>query len=478
MRARLGKDGRWSAAAMAAALIPVMLLVAACGSPATTVATDEAVSTTTSAATPTTGEPSDQDQLTTRAFAVLDAFVAGNYDAVFETFDTTMKQSLPQPKLQEIWEQVTAQVGPYKANTGARSEEANGYQAIVIQAQFEKAPLDVRVVFDKAGLVAGLFFQPAKTSYTSPPYVKTGSFTTRDVTVENGPWKLPGTLTLPTTAGPVPAVVLVHGSGPNDRDETIGPNKPFRDLAEGLAGAGIAVLRYDKRTFAYPEETATAADLTLDEETVSDAAAAFRLLRTFPEIDPARCFVLGHSLGGYALPRIGASTSEAAGFIVMAGAARPLEDLILEQMEYLYSLNPAPTAEETAGIVTVREQVTRVKSTTLTAVTPPGDLPLGIPAPYWLDLRDYDPPAAAAALARPILVIQGGRDYQVTEADFRLWEAALVTVPGCSFTLYPDLNHLFMEGQGKATPNEYLQQGHVAATVVNDIGEWIRSISQ
>ncbi len=485
MKRRSSKDDRWvGAAAAAAALILVFLCLTGCGgttttSPPTTAASDGTSGPTipTTSTSPPNGAP-DLDLLSQRAFALLDSFVAGDYDTIFRSFDQTMKNSLPPEKLAQVWEkQVIAQVGPYKGNTGARQESAEGYEAVIIQAQFEKAALDVRWVFDAHGLVAGLFFQPAQTAYTSPAYVKPDSFTSQEVTVRNGAWVLPGTLTLPRDASePVPGLVLVHGSGPNDRDETLGPNKPFRDLAEGLASIGVAVLRYDKRSFVYPKETAGDAGITLNEETVDDAAAAFHFLRTIPEIDPARVFILGHSLGGYAIPRIGLLTPEAAGFILMAAAARPLEDLILEQLEYIYSLSPQPSEEETAGLAAVRDQVHLVKSPSLTPSTPASKLPLGIPASYWLDLRDYSPASTVAELGQPVLVIQGGRDYQVTEADFRLWEAALVVVPGSEFRLYPDLNHLFVQGKGMATPGEYLQSGHVAAEVITDIAQWMASI--
>ena len=153
-----------------------------------------------------------------------------------------------------------------------------------------------------------------------------------------------------------------------------------------------------------------------------------------------------------------------------------MEDLILEQLEYIYSLSPQPSEEETAGLAAVRDQVHLVKSPSLTPSTPASKLPLGIPASYWLDLRDYSPASTVAELGQPVLVIQGGRDYQVTEADFRLWEAALVVVPGSEFRLYPDLNHLFVQGKGMATPGEYLQSGHVAAEVITDIAQWMASI--
>lgn len=160
-------------------------------------------------------------------------------------------------------------------------------------------------------------------------------------------WNLPGTLTLPKGDGPFPAVVLIHGSGPNDRDETIYENKPFRDIAQTLAQNGIAVYRYDKRTYVYGKDMVSDVSLTLNEETVIDAAEAVRLLKTREEIDADRVFVLGHSLGGQALPRIHAALTSvensAAGYIFLAAPARNLAIITREQYDFLYSLNPVLT---------------------------------------------------------------------------------------------------------------------------------------
>ena len=131
-----------------------------------------------------------------------------------------------------------------------------------------------------------------------------GAFVERDTAVVTGTIRLPATLTYPAGVARAPGVVLVHGSGPNDRDETVGANKPFRDLAHGLAGRGIVVLRYDKRSKVAPLAF-MGRPFTVDEEVVDDALSAAALLRGLPEVDPSRVVVLGHSLGGTLAPRIG-----------------------------------------------------------------------------------------------------------------------------------------------------------------------------
>jgi dienelactone hydrolase len=339
--------------------------------------------------------------------------------------------------------------------------------------------VDVKIVFDAQGQIAGLWFEPSQglspaESYVPPAYANLEAIEEHDVTVGTGDSALPGTLTMPLEGEDLPAVVLVHGSGPHDRDETIGPNRPFRDLAWGLASQGIAVLRYEKRTKEHAAQIAANLDqLTVYEETIDDALAAAELLRETPRIDPARVFVLGHSLGGMVAPRIGARDDDLAGLIILAGNTRPLEDMILDQVAYLATLQESISDEDQAAVKELEAQVARVKDPNLSADTPATDLPLGIPAAYWLDLRDYHPAEVAAGLEQPMLILQGGRDYQVTETDFQGWQAELAGRPDVTFKLYPDLNHLFVVGEGMSTPDEYEHAGNVAGAVVDDIAAWI-----
>jgi hypothetical protein len=302
-----------------------------------------------------------------------------------------------------------------------------------------------------------------------------------EVLVGQGEWSLPGTLTLPLGEGPFPALVLVQGSGPQDRDETLGPNKPLRDLAWGLASRGIAVLRYDKRTLVYKEKVSQQflETITVQEETVDDALAALRLLRESPQIDSQRLFVLGHSLGGYLLPRITAADREIAGLIVLAGNTRPLEDIILDQVTYLLAAQEHVAPEQQKSLETLTQQVRRVKAPDLTPDTPASELPLNVPAAYWLDLRTYDPVTLARALPQPMLILQAECDYQVTMEDIQGWQEGLGTRADVAFKSYPGLYHLFLPTpDGKiATPVVYALPGHVQSDVIDDIAQWILGIT-
>jgi dienelactone hydrolase len=345
--------------------------------------------------------------------------------------------------------------------------------------------LDVNLVFNDAGQIVGLTVTPvgavaqqANATYAPPPYAQPERFREEEAQVGQGEWALPGTLSLPRGSGPYAGVVLVHGSGPADRDETLPPNKPFRDLAWGLASQGIAVLRYEKRTHVYGDKIKgeQLATLTVKGETIDDALAAVALLRARPEVDPRQVFVLGHSLGGYLAPRIGAADPQLRGLVILAGSARPLEDILLDQMNYVYSLTISDAAVRQKQLAALERQVELVKDPVRLPTAPASDLPFGVPPAYWLDLNAYHPEQVARALALPMLFLLGESDYQVTRADLQIWQGALAGRSDVQFIMYPGLGHTFMpvEGGGKATPASYAVVGHVAEAVINEIANWVQ----
>ncbi|MGD0781958.1 MAG: alpha/beta fold hydrolase [Candidatus Aminicenantales bacterium] len=417
------------------------------------------------------------DELIVKARAFLAALEKNDFQAAARDFDATMIKLSGPDKLAEFWKTVPAQLSPFKRQTAARRDTLGSYDIVLVTCEFEKQTLDIRVVFDKDKKIAGFQFIPSlpPARYEPPSYADPSRFAESDVTVGSGEWALPGTLTMPKGDGPFPALVLVHGSGPNDRDETIGPNKPFKDLAWGLASRGIAVLRYDKRSKVYGTKIIKDPRLpllTVKEETIDDAVEAVKLLETEPRIDGRRIFVLGHSLGGMLVPRIAAAARSlgVAGYVSMAGLTRPLEETIIDQVTYIAGLSGELSEDDKKRIETIKSQVAQVKAFKESDRGAAQPFILGAAPTYWLDMRGYYPPHDALAMDRPFLVMQGGRDYQVTRVDFDNWKKTLEGRPGVEFIFYPKCNHLFFEGEGIPTPTEYmLKHGSVAPQVVEDI---------
>lgn len=289
-------------------------------------------------------------------------------------------------------------------------------------------------------------------------------------------YPLNGMLTLPDSpAGPVPAVVLIHGSGASDMDEKVMKLTPFRDLAEGLAGHGIASLRYDKRTFAYARKLAKI-DLTVREETIDDALLAIELLKRDPRIDPKRVFLLGHSMGAMLAPRIDAQGGNVRGLILMAGTPYRLEEVVLRQLKqagsgksllkWIVALEYRIFAGKFDGLYQMTDEEAGKKKFA-------GNLSL-------LYFKEMGQKTAVDYLMendKPALILQGGRDFQVlANDDFKQMQTLLAGRKNTVFKLYPELNHAFVAAISdnilKAT-KEYGTPRQIGADVIGDIASFI-----
>lgn len=388
-------------------------------------------------------------------------------------FDEKVASGLPTPKLEETWAGLEQALGAFKEPGAPRREDTGPYRVVVVPCVFQGGSLDATIAWDDKGRISGLFFRPPQGEYAPPSYAK-GDLVKRAITVGEDPWKLPGELVLPPGTGPFPAIVLVHGSGPGDRNESVGPNRPFEDLALGLASKGIAVLRYDKRTRVHARALGPViGTFTVKEETLEDAARAVELLRKDPAIDAARVFVLGHSLGGQLAPRIAEADAKLAGIVIMAGSTGMVGDAIVRQTEYILRLDGDLTPDETAKLEPLKKQNERLQAILGGAEAPDTEVIFGAAPAYWRDLAHYDAPAVAAKLDCRVLVLQGERDYQVTMSDFGAWKKALDGKPKAKLQTYPKLNHLMIPGDGPSGPEEYKLASHVDEAVVSDVAAWI-----
>jgi len=425
--------------------------------------------------------PVDKEQTETDiALSLMDHFINNTItNAYYTIFTDDIKQQTTVEQLELIWDQITSTYGDFVEITKTKTTEELGYTIVYVTCKYaDLGLLDTRVVFDDNKHIAGFQFVPTDVSdqYQTPDYANLEKFTETAITIGKGTeWELPGTLSIPNGEGPFPVVILVHGSGPNDQNETVGPNKPFKDIALGLASNSIAVIRYEKRTKYYATTIVNQlATFTVNEETINDALQAINLVSSYDNIDGNSVYILGHSLGGMLAPRIAKQTNAISGLILMAAPTRSLDELILNQTKYLFELDGTITSEEQTQINATIKLVEQIQSLSIAD----DEIILGAGKAYWEDLSKYSPLQTAESLDIPMLFLQGKRDYQVTyEDDFSLWNVSFKDNTNLSLINYETLNHLFIAGEGAPTNTEYMKPGNVDQQVIIDIVNWINNIS-
>lgn len=410
-----------------------------------------------------------QINYTERTFTIVDKLVNNKITDFYSYFDENMKKQVSQADVQQVWASLISDYGAFDYyKTDITLTTKDGYQIVDVPVIFKNGSATLRFALNAKGEISGFFITDNATASNSMQLAND-----TEVTFGSAEYPISGSLTLPEGEGPFPAVILVHGSGPSDRNEQIGPNLPFMDLAEQLSAQGVAVLRYDKRTYLYGNQLAQLTDITVQDETIDDVVYALDYLQTLDNIDTEHIYIAGHSLGGYLVPRIAAQTPEAAGYILLAASARPMEDLLLEQTEYILSLEKSlDDASKEKLLKQTQDMVDTIKSLTPDSEYTADQLG-GTPASYWLDLKNYDPIAEVQGINKSFLVLQGGRDYQVTKTDYDLWQSAFGEYSDVHFRFYDNLNHLFMSGTGKSVPNEYQQKNTVDTVVGKDIANFV-----
>lgn len=399
------------------------------------------------------------------------------FDSCFAMFDTSMANKFNAGMLEGMWGQIPKYMGEYKGYSTIESSKKDSMDIVAVRCEFAKTKIDLQFAYNEAQKIMGMYFVPpkSKTAYITPEYAQQNKYYETKIAVKTGTMSLPGALCVPNNIKNPPVVILLAGSGPNDKDESIGPNKALKDLAIGLASNGIATYRYDKRTLTYGKDiSANMEKFDLNQEVIEDAISAVNIIKKNPDFKNSKIYIVGHSLGAMAAPLIASKSKAISGIVLLAGNARPLEDLLVEQYIYIYSLDSLDVTEK-KEIENLVGQVKTIKDAKLLKVAKKENLPLGLPSFYWQSFNKYNQTQVAKKLKQPILVLQGERDYQVTMTDFNLWKQNLSDNPKNQFISYPELNHLFMKGEGKAIPAEYEKQGNVDEKVIMDIANWIKS---
>ncbi|MCZ7557888.1 MAG: alpha/beta fold hydrolase [Bacteroidia bacterium] len=407
------------------------------------------------------------------ASAFVDAFAARNWDALRAIAHPDFQQKVTVEQLEKLLDDMESRAGKLQRHSFYSGEFNRSYANVVHRLHFKKDSIGLRIVVDSLNFVGGMWIEPIQKVYAfaPPPYADSTRFFEETISF-GGEQALPGVITVPKGKGPFPAVVLVHGSGPQDRDQTVNGNKMFRDLAWGLASKGIMVLRYDKRTRVHGPKM-NLLKLTVQEESIDDAVEGLRLLRGHSAADTNRLILLGHSLGAALAPEIATQSGVTKGVVMLAPIARPLEVVISDQLRYIASQQDTLTEQESVKLHTELQKAAQIADESLGA----SRLLLGVPASYYYDMHKRDQKAYARALGVPIFIARGEKDYQAPQMEYVLWQDYLKDIPKVTFKTYRNCYHPFIETDAKPGPWNYTMEGHVTEELINDLVRWCTSFS-
>jgi dienelactone hydrolase len=428
--------------------------------------------------TPTPDRPeraTDPETLRRRAREFVRLLVDGEFETAHSRLTEQARNSITVDGLRQAWQGSAGTKGSLSEIVSASYEgaDSNDQEVVVVRARFSDGRQRFGFGFTEGGINTFRILPSQTAEWTPPAYADESAFSERELTLDApGECSLGATLTIPDGEGSVPGVVLVHGNGAQDRDQTVGPNKTFKDIAWGLASRGIAVLRYDKRTVACEVNKA---DVTIDDVVTDDALTAIDRLRSVERVSDDDVFVAGHSFGGLLAPRIAARDGNLAGVVMLApGPARPIHETIVDQTKHLANLDGTVTEQEREQIQQVEQLAEKIRTLDIAD----DEVINGFGGDeYYRTLQEYDHTATIQQLSIPRYIAQGGRDWQVTdEADLPIWREALDGEESATIEVYPDLNHRFQVSTGKETAAEYQQpDSHVAKRLVEGVATFIES---
>jgi dienelactone hydrolase len=338
--------------------------------------------------------------------------------------------------------------------------------SFVLACRFANGIFDITVTLDSEEKVAGFYFrQSAYSERELPEYADPSAYTEQDITVGKEPYYLPAKLMVPNGLESYPLVIILQGSGTHDIDGTLGPNKPYRDIAVGLASKGIATLRYPKKYLVYPDKV-DEIGITAEAEYVDDTVVVIEQMKSIPQF--SGIYLAGHSMGGMVAPWI-AEEAGVDGVIVLAGSPVKLAQISLDQN--LDLAGDQMTEEQKAQTIEFFTQLLNGEIPEETELSP------GLTAGYYYSLDRYFCIPILEKTELPVLIANAELDFQSPKHYFDVFVEELGDRSNVTLELFEGLNHLFMETDGKMkSVEEYNRPGYVSVELIDLIVEWINEL--
>lgn len=417
------------------------------------------------------------DSQLAEAERVYTLLVQEDYDAVCGLFDPTLSAQVTPSVLGDAWRKQAGAQGDFIQILESDAAQRDSGVVVELLAAHETGQVLLTCSFQEDLLLNGLYVSGTPNQAASSPAVDTPSNDAAETTVT----LFPGTshpLTAIITdggAGSTCAVVLVPGSGPTDADETVGANKPLRDIAHGLAARSITSIRFEKITFAHPDQC-TQDTFQIDDEYTDTVLEALRVLQQ--ECNPEQIFLLGHSQGGMLTPYLMQQAQGVfEGGIILAGSPRSLWEIQYDQN--LALIEALPKEEYDMNFAALEQEAATARGlSALDEAALKETMVFGLPAYYMKSINDIDTLAIAHENQLPLLILQGEADFQVSKTqDFAAWQTGLADMGSLvTFQSYEGLNHLFMpEEKTIAQLDEAYQTPlQVDPGVIDDIVQWLQ----
>lgn len=406
---------------------------------------------------------------------VLDLLRTGKFLEVEKMVDSMYVSYYRSYVLEKDWNELTGTYGKYVDAKPVNFEISEYYNFIGFKVKFEFLPYIFNISFNPTGKIIYISFMEAHKIYVAPDYCDVSKFLERKITVANGFFEMPGILTMPNDVAKAPLVIILVEAGPTDKDGSYEENKPYKDLAWGLASKGIAVFRYEKRSNNYgiymAKDKAAYEKFTPREDLIDDLYRIIDSLKYLPDVDPSRMYVLGHGQGGMLAPLVAKERDEIKGIIMMGANAKRTQEMMIDQYKYLSTVTPNKKPEYDEQTINAIRSLKK----DLNPLTEHHLMPYNVQATYWIWLNNYPHVDITKKLKKPVLLLHGNRDYQVNLENYDIWKKALAKNKNATLKQYPKLNHLFYPGETASTYSEYYMKSNIPDYVIKDLTTWISS---
>lgn len=413
---------------------------------------------------------------------IIEYFQSGEVEAVYSQFDTSMAKVLSPPRLAPIWKQLSSNYGKFLGYGKQDSASVDDNLITNTDLNFEKAIINFMLSFNKkTHKISGMYITEQEKIQIKdtipidlPSYIDTNSFKDTKIIIKDI-YDLDGKLSLPNNYSKDIVFILVHGSGPQDMDGSFGKHKFLENLAWGLASKGFGVVRYNKLTLQHGSALVREKPkMTQDDEYNNSILGAIDFIKKNSQLKDKKIFLIGHSQGASAITSF-SNNKDISGLILLSGSPQKLYDIYTNQLEYIFNLEDGVNKSE-SKIINEHKSKVDYFNKNKTRFIPKDSLPLELNYEYLVHLDKFSAIDNLKSSDIPVLIVNGGHDYQVTLRDFELWKKGLENKNNIKFELIENVNHIYGITDKMSVPTDYRIYRPISPELFEDLIKWINNL--